>query len=138
MLFNDINRHSATYSTFVENSHNQRGPRIVYISNLLSMNSFFETALANNFSLETINGARYVTRNLSNSYKFAVRVEAQNIVAPQILDADSGEVDNTLVDDLLSRIIKFGSMSEDLNQKLAFFFKVAELVIEDRTQFMSA
>jgi hypothetical protein len=102
------------------------------------MNSFFETALANNFSLETINGARYVTKSLSDSYKFAVRVEAQNIVAPQIIDADSGEVDNDLVDDLLSRVIKFGSLSEDLNQKLAFFYKVAELVIEDRTQFMSA
>lgn len=102
------------------------------------MNSFFETALANNFSLEKINEARYVTRSLGDSYKFVVRIEGQNIVAPQIIDADSGEVDNELVDDLLSRVIKFGSLSEDLNQKLNFFFSVAELVIEDRTQFMSA
>lgn len=102
------------------------------------MNPYLDQALSQGFAIEHLNNARYIAKPLNEAFSFLMRIEKDQIVAPQIFNNDAGEVDNDLVDELLTRIMNMGSKPEGVMQKVALFYSLATVIIESKMQMRSA
>lgn len=94
--------------------------------------------LSSGFTIIHKNDSDYLSKPICCGWQFMMRIEDSQVVAPQIVNIETGEVDNEMVDELLDRIVALRQKINSTHAKVSLFYNIATLVVETKTHKWSA